>query len=533
MQVVAHDPRSMWLGNKHFSILSTNLNVNPLSNEPNKAGQNESGDKLWRLHHGQFVLGPIYADRFEGWQRIAIDNRTKLTVHPDLITTQVSDKEKSLTLIGCLLDPDDPAASNVDILGKLLPGFSSVSELVKSTGRFGGRWIIIATSGEERFLFNDALGLRQVFYTNPADTGSLWAMSQPGIGAEVLALKPDEAATAFMESPAFRSNPEYRWPGEASPFQGLKHLLPNHWLDLETGTSHRYWPMEPLARVEPEAAIERLSVLFSGTIRAAAQRFELALGITAGIDSRLVLAAARDMRDKLSFVTVRQAKTLDDHADVTISGKLLNRLGLPQEVIRAAASMTPDFSQAFRRSVYLAHDHYGPDAEAILLRFSRTKAVLTGSGAEVGRCSFRKELPWSDRRTITPAHLARLQSMDREPFALRHFERWLNDAEPRHNVKLLDLFEWEQGHGNWLAMTQLEFDVAWREIITPYNCRDVLTTLLGVDERYRRAPDYLLFRELIRKLWPEVLSVPINPHDRRTLLQRVKHKFCSFSRHWS
>ena len=509
-----------------------NLNVNLLSNEPSKAGQNEPSEKFWHLHCGQFLLGPLYTDRFEGWQRIAIDNRTKLTAHPDLTMAQVSDGEKSLTLIGCILDPGNPAASNVDVLGRLLARFASISELIKSTGSFGGRWIIIATYGKERFIFNDALGLRQVFYTNPADTGSLWAMSQPGIGAEMLGLPLEQEAAAYMNSHPFRSNPEYRWPGEASPFKGLKHLLPNHWLDLDTGTSHRYWPMEPLARVEPEVAIERLSVLFSGMIRAAAQRFDLALALTAGLDSRLVLAAAKVIRDRMSFVTVQQNRMPDDHLDLTVPARLLNRLGLPHEVICAAESMTPDFSQAFKRSVYLAHDHYGPDAEAILRHFSHSKAVLTGSGAEVGRCSFRKELPWSDRRTVKSAHLARLQRMDHEPFALCYFERWLSDAEPRHNVKLLDLFEWEQGHGNWLAMTQLEFDIAWREIITPYNCREVLTTLLGVDERHRRAPHYTIFHRLIEKLWPDVLQEPIYTRPHQSLLQRLKGTVRFLPRYW-
>jgi len=510
-----------------------NLNMNSLLNEPDNAGPNEPGEKSWRLHDGQFLLGPLYPDRFEGWQRIAIDNHTKLTAHPDLTTAQVSDKEKSLTLIGCILDPEDPAASNDDILQQLLHRFTGRPVLIKATSGYGGRWLLIATNGPEKFLFNDALGLRQVFYTNPADTGSLWAMSQPGIGTEVLLLQPDAAATAFMNSPAFRADLEYRWPAEASPFRGLKHLLPNHWLDLATGTSHRYWPTEPLARVQPEAAIERLSVLLPGIIRAAAHRFELALGVTAGLDSRMVLAAARAVKDRLSCVTVRQGGMAPDHADLAIPGRLMNRLGLPHGVIHAQKHMTPEFNQAFKRSVYLAHDHYGPDAEAILRRFSRTKAVLTGSGAEVGRCSFRKKLPWSDRRTITPAHLARLQRMDREPFVLRHFERWLSDAAPRHNVKLLDLFDWEQGHGNWLAMTQLEFDIAWREIITPYNCREVLTIFLSVDERYRRAPDYTLFRRLTGKLWPDVMQEPINPRPRQNLLQRLKGVVRSIPRYWS
>ena len=86
------------------------------------------------------------------------------------------------------------------------------------------------------------------------------------------------------------------------------------------------------------------------------------------------------------------------------------------------------------------------------------------------------------------------------------------EVSQQHYVKLLDLLEWEQDHGNWVAMTQLEFDIAWREIFTPYNCRQVLATLLGVDERFRKAPDYLLFQRAILKAWPELLSEPINPH---------------------
>jgi hypothetical protein len=74
---------------------------------------------------------------------------------------------------------------------------------------------------------------------------------------------------------------------------------------------------------------------------------------------------------------------------------------------------------------------------------------------------------------------------------------------------------------------------AWREIITPYNCRDVLTTFLSVDERHRRAPDYALFRQLIERLWPDVLQEPINPRPRQSLLQRLKGAVRSLPRYWS
>ena len=481
---------------------------------------------------GQFSLGPDFIERLSR-RRFQVAGSLTLTLHSDLAYTRVTDGVRELTLIGHMLDPRVASAGNEEILLRLLSHYANRATLIDATAGLGGRWVLIAVKGEEKFLFNDALGLRQVSYVDPQETGAVWAVSQPGLVAEMLALPLDPEAERFMQSYAFRSNPEYRWPGEATAFTAVRHLLPNHWLDLNSGTSHRYWPAHTVAALEPDVAVERLSVLLPGMIRAAAQRFDLALALTAGIDSRLVLSAAKEIRDRVSFVTVQQNGMLDDHPDLTVPARLLQGLGLPHEVIRVDATMTADFSRMFKRGVYLAHEHYGPDAEAILRRFSRTKATLTGSGAEVGRCSFRKDLPFSDRRAITPANLARLQCMGREPFALRHFERWLKDATPCHNMKLLDLFEWEQGHGNWLAMTQLEFDIAWREIITPYNCREVLTTLLGVDERYRRAPDYSLFLRLIERLWPEALQEPINPKPRQNLLHLLKGTARSLPKYWS
>jgi hypothetical protein len=462
----------------------------------------------------QFLLGPTFVERLPGWQRISVAGQSKLTAHPDLGCTQVADAGREITLIGHVLDPDAPDATNTDILRALLQQFTSRDSLIRATDRFGGRWLLIATSADESFLFHDAMGLRQAFYTDPAETGGLWVLSQAGIAGEVLSLAPDALAINYMDTQTFRRTSESRFPAAASTFKGLRHLLPNHWLDLRTGTSQRYWPSQPLQALSPEVAEDRLLALLSGQIRAAAARFDVALSLTAGIDSRLVLAAARAVAQRVSIVTLRQGKMPDNHADIEVPARLLKRLGLPHEVIHAPSTMTPEFSLQFKRNVYLAHDLYGHDAEAILRHFRRTKATITGSGAEVGRCPFRAKLPHADYVRFTPETLAWLEFGSTHPFLVHHFREWLADAGRQKHVKLLDLFEWEQDYGNWLAMTQLEFDIAWREIFTPYNCRELLATLLGVHERYRRAPDYVLFRRAISKAWPELLSEPVNPHAR-------------------
>jgi hypothetical protein len=373
-------------------------------------------------------------------------------------------------------------------------------------------------------LLTDALGLRQVFYTMGPIGGGFWAGSQPGILAECLDLEMDQSAQRFVESYAFRTHPEYRWPAAATPYAELRHLLPNHVLDLRAGRARRYWPDRPLTPLSAKTALEIMTDRLPGLISAAAARFDLALGLTAGWDSRLVLAASRQIKDKISYVTIRQRNMPDSARDLVVASRLAARLGLPHHIIHAAATNSAEFSYIFKRSASFAHWHYAPDAEAILAFARRQKVALTGSGAEVGRCSFRSDLPLSRWRRARARDLARLQRMDSEPFAISQFEAWLASLGDTHGINVLDLFEWEQGHGNWLAMTQLEFDSAWQDIFTPYNSREVLVTLLSVDERYRRKPDYRLFRDLILRLWPEVLSEPINPQGGGGIASRLRRR---------
>jgi len=463
-------------------------------------------------YYNQFILGPTFAEQLKDWQRVTVGRELKLTAHPDLACTQATDGDRELTLIGHMLDPLAPDATNEEIVRALLHRFTSHEGLIAATDRFGGRWLLVAMSAEESFLFHDALGLRQAFYTDPVVSGAMWVMSQAGIASEMLSLTPDEQALDYLDTQTFRRTFESRFPAAASTFKDLKHLLPNHRLDLRTGKSHRHWPSAPLETLTPGTAINRICTLMSGQIRAAAARFDLALSLTAGFDSRLMLATARAVADRICTITLRQGRMPDHFPDIEIPARLLKRLGLSHDVIQATSTMTPEFSLQFKRNVFLAHDHYGHDAEAILKHFGRTKAVLTGSGAEVGRCAFRQKLPHADHARFTPELLAWLEYGSTHPFLVEHFREWLADVSQQNHVKLLDLLEWEQDYGNWLAMTQLEFDIAWREIFTPYNCRQVLATLLGVDERYRKPPDYLLFQYAIQKAWPELLSEPINPH---------------------
>jgi hypothetical protein len=485
---------------------------------------------------GQFILGSYCVARLRAWKRCRVAGDRWLMTHPDLPVTQVAGGRRSLTLIGYMLDPANVLATDDAILTRLLDACSSIAALTAATAPIGGRWVLVAGCDNGTFVFNDALGLRQVFCTDPAHTADVWVMSQAGLGAEYLDLEPDAEAMEFMDSYVVRTRAEYHWPAASAPVRGLRHLLPNHYVNMQSGAIARFWPTAPLEPMSFDEGVERLTTILPGLVQAAAARFDLALALTAGLDSRLVLAASRPFSEEIRYVTVRQAKMHDDNADIMVASRLSAALGLRHDVIRAHSSMSAEFSRVYKARVYGAHDHYGADAEAILRHYGRRKVAVTGSGAEVGRCSFRQRMPFSDWRRIRAEDLAWLEHME-HPFAIRHFETWLDDVGENSPVKVLDLLEWEQGHGSWLAMTQLEFDIAWRDILTPYNCRELLAALLAVRETHRRAPEYRLFKAAIQELWPDVLCQPINPSGQRRgpgyWMGQARLRAKAYARWWS
>lgn len=462
------------------------------------------------LYRNQFILGPVFIDALPSWKRTKIRQSISLMTHPDLNLYQANHDNTSITLIGYILDPDNPGASDKDIVNGLISEVSNFDGLLDHSGKFGGRWILIIDDGKQIRLFHDAVGLRQVFYTDADHTSDLWCASQPGMLAERLNLAMDQNAINFISS-LEQSNREYWWPGDTCPYKEIRHLLPNHYLDFSTGSSCRYWPNGLLKQISLEEAAGKTAKTLQGLMESVSNRYDLAVSLTAGWDSRMVLAAARGIREKVSYVTVRQGRMTRDHADIMVPSALMSKFGLPHDIVESPTAMDGEFMTTFKKNSPFAHKVWGPDAQAIMKYNSHSRVAVTGSASEAVRC-FYGRMP---KRRVTPQALSFLAEMGNDPFATKSFEKWLKGIPDRFNYNVLDLFYWEQRGGNWLAMCQLEFDIAWKEIFTPFNCRNLLMNMLAVEEKYRKPPKYELYMEVMLQLWPEVLSVPINPHKRK------------------
>ncbi|MEX8492484.1 hypothetical protein [Sphaerotilus sp.] len=466
----------------------------------------------------QFFLGRTGQFSPPGWSQQRLDADRCIVAHPDLALTQVRHGGRACTLLGFLLDPARPQASNRDIVQDLLERHATLDALVAATSPLGGRWALVLQDGARTVVCHDATGLRQVSYARTADHGAVCA-SHPGLLAQVLALQPDPAVLDYIGSRGESDFEVYWLPGDRTLYREVRALLPNHTLDLQTGLATRHGPgAGPLSPLSVREAAARCLATLRGLLDAARRRAPLAVSMTAGWDSRLVLALSQPVRDQLYCFTLTYPHLSLASRDVAVPARLLKQLGLQHHLIGYPTRIDPGFKALFRQSTPSGSTAYCADAQAMHAQYPQDHLCLTGDVAEIVKCFYR--LPGVPDHAITPQQLAEVCRLEPHPLVLEALAEWRAGVPADSAVPLLDLFNWEQMAGRWQAQIRAEYDIA-QESFAPLNCRDLLLTMLAVDEAERQGPAYPFFRALIEQLWPEVLNVPINPPETTSLKRRV------------
>jgi hypothetical protein len=457
----------------------------------------------------QFILGPESPLADPAWTTTTVAGRFCLASHPDLTVTQVAGSGAELTLVGAILDPDAPERSDGEVIEALLPAAIDEDALHQALRRMGGRWaLFVAAEGGAPYVFHDPCGLRQLVHV--PTQGGVWCASEPQLLARQLSLAADPAAMRFLDSPYARSYAEFWWPGTTTPFVGAVQLLPNHALELTTGRVRRYWPKTPWPRQSLTDAAEEAAHLLQGIVEAAAFRFPLAIELTAGVDSRVVLAAARRTVNDAYVYTLTNPDLGLAERDAVAAEQLAVVAGVTHHRIACPSTMDPAFAAFYCHNTATAHETWGATVEGLLGQFPAEHVTLSGSCSEIARRGYRRIHP------VDPAGLARLENMVTDPFPMTAIADWLADARQipfSSDEVLVELYYWEARLGRWLGSAHSEFDVA-QETLAPFNCRAVAETLLGVDIPDRDPPASLVHKRIIELLWPELLAIPFNPMTR-------------------
>lgn len=466
----------------------------------------------------QFLFTAKRCDELKNWDIENLETHYLYT-HPDCEVTKVRTVNFELILIGYILDPRKEESTNLDILNDV-SNASTIDDISKKLYSLVGRFVLLIKKDNTYTFFHDACGLKILFYTKFNE--ELYVASQPLLLELVTDINKGEKYKEYYASKYIKENLEHWIPSGASLYDKVYQLVPNHYLDSVTYKQVRYWPNKQLGSESLENTVNELSVLLKKTMNAANKRFKLALTMTAGWDSRILLSSSKDFKEDIWSYTQKYRQLEDDSEDIRVPLSLSEKFGFEHTVMDGNISIDDDFLKIYESNTDIPHiNDWGKIAYGTYLHYPSERVAVKGNCSEVGRCNYFKPSK-KDKVTSSSDFLIFEQGWEDIDFIKQRIAQWheeLSKDNTSYGYNLYDLFFWEHRIGSWQAQGQLEWDMV-QETFTPFNNREILDIILRVDTKYRCPKSNIIFKKAIEKLWPETLVEPINY---LTIRQRAKN----------
>ncbi len=459
----------------------------------------------------QFLLSPKDVQVSKNWKTVEVTNNQFVTIHPDLNFYKAEDKNNTLVLLGYILDPYHTDLGDQEIVNSLLKTSSDINDLFESVAVMGGRYVVIANINGESIIFNDSVGYRQVYY-HTDDKGKIWCASQPGrIGDAIGKTENNEISNELNKIDLFKNTSEYWLPGRLTTYKDIFHLLPNHYFDFNKKKVYRFWPRTKYNPISISEIAKDSSNLMQGILESAANRFDIACSLTAGADTRVILAASRNIVEKMHFFTHTHPKLDENGLDILIPKRILGDIGLKHHVVKYDDKMDDSFKVPFYRNTQMPRLFKGINAYTIYKYFTHINNEMLVCNGEIGGIAKRfYRMPYF--LPLNGKVLSILTLMQGSKNIEESFEHWLESARiaEEYGIHILDLLYIEGRMASWSAMTTCEYDIAF-DSLSPFNCRKIIQNILYAPKKYRKSGAYYIHNSLIQHMWPELQKYPVNP----------------------
>jgi hypothetical protein len=467
-------------------------------------------DRERLLFRRQFLLTKTPVDQLESWNCLRVGGYY-LHAHPDLDVTRVDDLRKSIVLLGSIFDPTQPEKENAEIINDIVSDISNLEDLFIRIKPYVGRYALLYKDDKNAIILQDAISLREVYYCT--NENRVICGSQPNLVAQyAYPATPARGDAEFLAYYAKNSingkwNPYCKWVGDETYYEGIKHLMPNHFLDINKRQVLRYWPRESLGRLSLDEAVERSCSFLQGSMKAITHRHPIMMAVTAGWDSRTLLAASRGIRDKIYFFINNEGLGYC-HRDIAIPKKIFESIGVPFHIHEIPQEVDDEFRRIFLGNTFFASERILPTIYNVYFKDYKGKVNILGMG-ELGRQRLGKEPKhWNSYRV-----LYLFEHIKEDQYATRQADKMLTELIPvreKYGIKVSTLVFWEHYAGNWGAVGNSESDIAMEEL-NPYVSHLLYETFLSVDDKYSNYKNPILFKEMINNMWPELLDWPVNP----------------------
>lgn len=390
----------------------------------------------------------------------------------------------------------------------------------------GGRFLAVFVNCPDPAIYPDAAAT----YSSVFCTSLEVAASTPGL------IPYDETTldrTELVEQLGIPWN-NSMYPLGLTPRHGIRHLLPNHHLDLTTWSMVRHGPTwRPRGAVSVDESVERFAAIVRRNVTALTDAYPCYLQLTAGSDSRALLACAREQRAQIATYTLR-LPDLDGMTDAEIAARIADRAGVSHQIVATITPEPADLDLWMYRTSCEVGEPRGWRATTTLRSLDRSRAHLGGNIGDLSRTYYwdavvDAETPVTIEQLAHRALVHGMPELDAgqqraaaSAVVREEVERWRDASTAPDSFALADLLYIENRVGCWGGIWPYAQYTGPGFALFPMCHREAIDLMMFLPESVRRSGQ---FNELvIRHEWPELLDLPFNTPPRSVRLAHLPRR---------
>lgn len=401
----------------------------------------------------------------------------------------------------------------------------TIESIINAEKYLGGKYVLFVRIKDHYYAMGDATGSVPVFYAYDGD--AIACASLAFQLADTLHFVADKNLLKIRQ----HGDTSQTMPYDYTIWKEIKRLLPNHYLDINTGRAVRFLNHHSLQEeLTAEDVAEKTIPYMKRLASFYKNKFSVASALTSGRDSRAV-SAVMGCEPEIPVYTMKHAEFTEDTPDIVIPRKIAERVNLNYHQITDVSLTENEISYADsilgkdnynKRTLMLAHTikHYWGEY-----------AVINGDViGQVGKCSLHRDIPC---RFATPSYfLCKLHNYSKE--AKLALGRWLQEVqESDEYVNIFDLFSIENRLGVWAANENEIYNLIGQNYLNVFNSRSIIYEWTRVSRKERK--NSAIHLAVIRALKPELLEIPFEPSafvEKISKYNGYTYLFASYFKHY-
>lgn len=422
--------------------------------------------------------------------------------HPETKVYKKQKKDFGLYLIGHAYNPIDMIHEEDIILDSLLFSTDIVREINKLTGVFS---LFVYNKGVIQ-IYQDACGIMPVYFGRIDNRIVISNYAQ--LIADIWELRMDSWISEYINS-SFYTIGIRQLCGRDSAFSELKMLTANTYLSLSDLSINRFYPISPLCTTEDN--YNYIKKILHNSMLCCSRKWNCAISLTGGVDSRMTLAAANGLYDKFSYFSFISNPA--ERKDTEAATNICNAIKVNHIIYEI-----PDNNEAISNFKQLKKIINHNTSEILRPKDSDIRKIITLADkmvncveikshiSEVGRAFYFKKLGKKSFRTpLSARNMSNLAKRNMFNRALlkkmdRSFSEFIKETafdEIPSGYEQTDMFYWENRMPLWGSLVKQRFDVSHETTII-YNNRLLLEAFLKfpLQQRIKDIPQKKIISDL-------------------------------------